>query len=118
MFLISRDHHSGCVVAVPLYVSTNSAQGLRIHILTNTLATDVKSRLIRKDPDARRGRRQEEKGTPEEMAGWHHRLNGHESEQVPEMVKDREAWYKHLNAESREEQGERRKPSSVISAKK
>ena len=28
--------------------------------------------------------------TEDEMAGWHHRLNGHEFEQTPEMVKDRE----------------------------
>ena len=34
-----------------------------------------------KDPDAGRGWGQEEKGTTEdEMAGWHHRLNGHEFE--------------------------------------
>ena len=26
------------------------------------------------------------------MVGWHHRLNGHEFEQTPGMVKDREAW--------------------------
>ena len=26
------------------------------------------------------------------MVGWHHQLNGHEFEQAPEMVKDREAW--------------------------
>ena len=26
------------------------------------------------------------------MAGWHHQLNGHESEQAPELVMDREAW--------------------------
>ena len=26
------------------------------------------------------------------MVGWHHCLNGHEFEQVHEMVKDREAW--------------------------
>ena len=32
-------------------------------------------------------------GTTEyEMVGWHHRLNGHEFEQTPGMVKDREAW--------------------------
>ena len=53
--------------------------------------------------------------TEDEMVGWHHRLNGHESEQAPgdgegqgslsvdsmdlslrkfqEMVKDREAWH-------------------------
>ena len=36
---------------------------------------------------------QEEKGTAEdEMAGWHHRLNGHEFESAPELVMDREAW--------------------------
>ena len=34
---------------------------------------------LEKDPDAGRDCRQEEKGTTEdEMAGWHHRLNGHE----------------------------------------
>ena len=26
------------------------------------------------------------------MAGWQHQLDGHESEQIWEMVKDREAW--------------------------
>ena len=26
------------------------------------------------------------------MVGWHHRFNGREFEQAPEMVKDREAW--------------------------
>ena len=26
------------------------------------------------------------------MAGWHHRLNGHEFEQSEEIVKDREDW--------------------------
>ena len=25
------------------------------------------------------------------MVGWHHRLSGHESEQTPKMVKDRES---------------------------
>ena len=33
---------------------------------------DVKSRLIGKDPDAGKDRRQEERGTTEdEMVGWH-----------------------------------------------
>ena len=42
---------------------------------------DVKNWLIRKDPDAGKDWRQEEKGTTEdEMVGWHHRLNGHEFE--------------------------------------
>ena len=41
----------------------------------------VKSRLIGKDSDAERDWGQEEKGaTEEEMAGWHHRLDGRESE--------------------------------------
>ena len=40
---------------------------------------DEKSWLIRKDPDARRDWGQEEKGTTEdEMAWWHHQLDGHE----------------------------------------
>ena len=26
------------------------------------------------------------------MVGWHHRPNGHEFEQAPEKVTDREAW--------------------------
>ena len=30
--------------------------------------------------------------TEEEMVGWHHRLDGHEFEQVWELVMDREAW--------------------------
>ena len=42
---------------------------------------DVKSCLIGKDPDAGRDWEQEEKWTTEfEMAGWHHRLDGHEFE--------------------------------------
>ena len=41
----------------------------------------AKSRLIGKDSDAGRDWGQEEKGTTEdEMAGWHHRLDGREFE--------------------------------------
>ena len=37
-----------------------------------------------KNPNAGRDWGQEEKGTTEdEMIGWHHRLNGHELEQIP-----------------------------------
>ena len=39
---------------------------------------DAKSCLIWKDPDAGRDWRQEKGTTEGEMAGWHHRLNGHE----------------------------------------
>ena len=30
--------------------------------------------------------------TEDEMVGWHHRLDGHEFEQAPELVMDRGAW--------------------------
>ena len=42
---------------------------------------DAKSRLIWKDPDAGKDWRQEEKGaTEDEIAGWHHQLNGRDFE--------------------------------------
>ena len=30
--------------------------------------------------------------TEDEMAGWHHRLDGHEFEEFRELVMDKEAW--------------------------
>ena len=30
--------------------------------------------------------------TEDEIVEWHHQLKGHEFEQAPDMVKDREAW--------------------------
>ena len=30
--------------------------------------------------------------TEDEIVGWHHRLNGHEFEQIRETAKDMEAW--------------------------
>ena len=52
----------------------------------------AKSWLIGKDSDAGRDSGQEEKGTTEdEMAGWHHWLDGHESEWTP-GVGDGQAW--------------------------
>ena len=45
---------------------------------------DEKNQLIGKDPDAGKDGGQEEKGTTEdEMVGWHHQVNGRESEQTP-----------------------------------
>jgi len=45
---------------------------------------DTKSWFIGKDPDAGRDWKQEEKGTTkDEMAGWHHQLDGHEFEWTP-----------------------------------
>ena len=54
---------------------------------------DVKNWLIWKDPDAGKYWRWVEKGmTENEMAGWHHLLNGHELGKLRELVMDREAW--------------------------
>ena len=48
---------------------------------TDFYATRINLLLIGKDPDAGRDWGQEEKGmTEDEMAGWHHRLEGHEFE--------------------------------------
>ena len=67
-------------------VNPKGNQALNIHWKdwcwsSNTLAN---SRLIRKDPDAGTDWRQQEKGsTEDEMAGWHHWLNGREFEWTP-----------------------------------
>ena len=53
----------------------------------------MKSWLIGKDPDAGRDWGQEEKGTTEnEIAGWHHWLNGHEFVWTPGVGDGQEAW--------------------------
>ena len=45
---------------------------------------DLKSRLLRKDPDAGKDWGQEEKGmTEDKMVGWHQWVNGHEFQQAP-----------------------------------
>ena len=45
---------------------------------------DAKSQLIGKYPDAGKDWRQEEKrATDEATVGWHHRLDGYDSEQIP-----------------------------------
>ena len=43
----------------------------------------AKSSLIEKDPDARRDWGQEKGMTEDEMAGWHHRLDGHGFGETP-----------------------------------
>ena len=43
---------------------------------------DVKNRLIGKDPDTGKDSRQEKGMTKDEMAEWHHWLDGHEFEQA------------------------------------
>ena len=57
---------------------------LKLHEAPILWPPDAKSRLIRKDSDAGKYRRQEEKGvTEDEMVGWHHRLNEYEFQQAP-----------------------------------
>ena len=53
---------------------------------------DVKSWLIRKDPNAGKDWGQEKGTTKDEMVEWHHRLNGHEFKQILGDREDREAW--------------------------
>ena len=64
---------------------------------SNTLATSCEELTHWKRPWCWEGLGQEEKGTAEdEMAGWHHRLDGHESgwwTGLRELVMDREAWH-------------------------
>ena len=43
----------------------------------------MKSRLIGKDPDAGRDWGQKKGMSEDEMAGWHHRLDGHEFRGTP-----------------------------------
>ena len=56
-----------------------SLEGLMLRLKTPILwPPEAKSWLILKDSDAGKDWEQEEKGTTEdEMAGWHHQLNGH-----------------------------------------
>ena len=61
-----------------------SLEGLMLKLKPIPWPPHAKSWLIGKDPDAGRDWGQEEKGTTEdEMAGWHHWLDGRESEWTP-----------------------------------
>ena len=54
---------------------------------------EAKSQLIRKDTEAVKDWKQENKGmTENEIVGWHHQLNGHEFGQARGDGEDREAW--------------------------
>ena len=62
-----------------------SLEGLTLELKLPILwLPDVKNWPIGKDPEARKDWRQEEKGmTEDEMAGWHHQLDGGEFEWTP-----------------------------------
>ena len=63
----------------------------------------MKGQLIRKDPDAEKDWRQEEKGmTEDKMIWWHHRLSVYEFEQFQEMAKNREAWTTSVHGSQRD----------------
>ena len=55
------------------------------HLMQRTNSLE-KTLMLWKIEDRRR------MGWQGEMVGWHHRLYGHEFEQAPELVMDREAW--------------------------
>ena len=70
---------------------------------------DAKNWLFWKDNDVGKDCGQEEKGTTEdEMAGWHHRLDGDGLGGLWELVMDREAWRAviHVVAKSRTQLGD------------
>ena len=63
-----------------LFIGKTDAEAVALILLP----PDAKNWLLRKDPDAGKDWRQEEKGTTEdEMFRWYHWLNGHEFEQAP-----------------------------------
>ena len=69
-----------------------SLEGLMLKLKLQYFSHLIWRTDIWKDPDAGKHWRREEKGTTEdEMVGWHHRLNGHEFEWTPGVVRDREA---------------------------
>ena len=85
-----KDWLNGYKNKTPTYVvykRPTSKQGIRNDAKAETPVLwppHAKNWLIGKDSDAERDWGQEEKGrTEDEMAGWHHWLDGHESEWTP-----------------------------------
>ena len=99
IFNFMRNPHTVSTVAVAIYIPTNRAWVSHFLHFISLFKLDysdaeaetpilwsphAKSWLIGKDSDAGRDWGQEEKGTTEdEMAGWHHQLDGLESEWTP-----------------------------------
>ena len=83
------EHPLDCKEIKPVHPKGNQSQIFigRTNAKAETLilcSPDAENWLIWKDPDAGKDWRQEEKGTTKnEMAGWHHQLDGHEFEQAP-----------------------------------
>ena len=69
-----------------------SLEGLMLKLKLQYFGYLMKNWLIWKDPDAGKDWRQQEKGTTQdEVAGWQHRLNGHESDKPRGVMMYREA---------------------------
>ena len=68
--------------SIPKEISPEySLEGLMLKLTPILWPPDVKNWLTRKDPEAGKEWRQEEKWTKEdEKVGWHHQLDGHEFE--------------------------------------
>ena len=70
-----------CKEIKPVYPKANQSWKIDAEAETPVLwLPDMKSRLIRKDPDAGKDWRLEKGSTEDEMVGWHHWLSGYEFE--------------------------------------
>ena len=69
------------------YISPPSVQRLILALLFSHCAMLCSvishDQFIGKDPHARKNWKQKKRVTEDEMVGWHHQLNAHESEQTP-----------------------------------
>ena len=85
--MLLRPSHHRCSLSACDQHSFQAAAAWSNHMVIpkyfSPLATDAKSQLFGKDPGAGKDWGQKEKGvTEDEMFGWYHWLNGHESEQT------------------------------------
>ena len=86
LWVLAQPHESplDCKEIQPVNPKGNSAEysleGLMPKQKLQLWPPGVKNWLIGKDPDAGKDWRQEKATTENEMAGWHHRLDGHKFE--------------------------------------